>query len=94
METVVKENAANEEVSKIYNNYNDEVTKKLQKVIGNTKTDLYAFDKEGTRLCRIEETPMGDLIADAMVYSTKNLLSNIKLTLLFHYKMVAEFVLT
>lgn len=76
METVVKENAANEEVSKIYNNYNDEVTKKLQKVIGNTKTDLYAFDKEGTRLCRIEETPMGDLISDAMVYSTKNLLSS------------------
>lgn len=76
METVVKENTANEEVSKIYKTSNEEVKQKLQKVIGNTKTDLYAFDKDGTRLCRIEETPMGDLIADAMVYSTKKLLEN------------------
>lgn len=76
METVVKENPANEEVSKIYNTYNEKVQKELQKVIGNTKTDLYAFDEDGTRLCRIEETPMGDLIADSMVYSTKKLLEN------------------
>ncbi len=76
METVVKENPANEEVSKVYNTYDANISKKLQKVIGNTKTDLYAFDKEGTRLCRIEETPMGDLIADAMANSTKKLLEN------------------
>ena len=76
METVVKENPANAEVSKIYNEYNDKVQKELQKVIGNTTTDLYAFDEDGTRLCRIEETPMGDLIADSMIYSTKKLLEN------------------
>lgn len=76
IETVVKENPANEEVSKIYNKYNDKVEKELQKVIGNTKTDIYAFDKEGKRLSRIEETPMGDLVTDSMVYSTKKLLEN------------------
>ena len=76
METVVKENPANEEVTKIYNSYNEQVNKELEKVIGNTKSDLYAFSEDGTRLCRIEETPMGDLIADSMVYSTKKLLEN------------------
>ncbi|WP_250278127.1 bifunctional metallophosphatase/5'-nucleotidase [[Clostridium] colinum] len=76
IDKVVKENEADKEVAKIYNTYNEKVSKELQKVIGNTKTDLYAYDEKGTRLCRIQETPMGDLIADSMIYSTKKLLEN------------------
>ena len=73
---VAEENKDNEEVSKIYNTYKEKVDKELKKVIGNTKTDLYAFGKDEKRLSRIEETPMGDLIADSMVYSTKKLLES------------------
>lgn len=76
MEKVVAENPANEEVSKIYETYSEQVNQELQKVIGNTTSNLYAFAEDGTRICRIEETPMGDLIADSMVYSTKKLLEN------------------
>lgn len=76
MKKVVEENKPDEKVSSIYNKHNDEVKKKLQKVIGNTKTKLYAFSEDDVRLCRLEETPMGDLIADSMVYSTKKLLEN------------------
>ena len=76
IETVAKENPADEEVAKVFSVYSKKVDKELKKVIGNTKTDLYAFDKNDKRLCRIEETPMGDIIADSMIYSTKKLLEN------------------
>ncbi len=76
IEAVAKENLPNEEVAKIFNEYSKKVDKELKKVIGNTKTDLYAYDKNDKRICRIEETPMGDIIADAMIYSTKELLEN------------------
>ncbi|MDE6357339.1 MAG: bifunctional metallophosphatase/5'-nucleotidase, partial [Eubacteriales bacterium] len=74
MEEVVKENKANETVSSVYNKYDNTVSETLKEVIGKTTTELYAYAEDGTRIVRIEETPMGDLIADAMVFGAKKLL--------------------
>lgn len=74
MEDVVKENKANETVSSVYNKYDNTVSETLKEVIGKTTTELYAYAEDGTRVVRIEETPMGDLIADAMVFGAKKLL--------------------
>lgn len=74
IENVVSENIADKTVSSIYNKHSEVVSETLKEVIGKTSTELYAYAEDGTRLVRIEETPMGDLIADAMIFGAKKLL--------------------
>lgn len=63
-------------VQALYESYMDEIGETLLEVIGNTTSIIYAYAEDGERLCRIEETPMGDLVADSMVYGAKELLKS------------------
>lgn len=71
----VEAGTTDETVSSLFNSLTEELKPVLEKVIGNTSTDLIANAADGTRICRIQETSMGDLVADSMVWGAKSLIS-------------------
>lgn len=54
-------------VSTVLDEINKETSAILDKVIGTTDFDLTINDAQGERLCRLDETNLGDLITDVML---------------------------
>lgn len=67
--------AKDETVAALYEAKNTELEPILAEVVGNTTQDLVAYAADGTRLCRIQETSMGDIIADSMVWGARKLVA-------------------
>ena len=64
---VKESHAADTDFTTAYNALNEELDEILNEVVTRTDTAIFA-DALGTRASRLEETPAGSLVADAMVY--------------------------
>ena len=57
---------ADDEYRSTYNSMLENLAPVLNEVVSNTPINIFTFDNNGTRVSRLEETPGGSLVADAM----------------------------
>lgn len=59
----------------VYGLYTEMMKPILDAVVGNTTEGLIAYASDGQRVCRLEETIMGDIVADSMLEYGRKLVS-------------------
>lgn len=60
----------------VYSAYTEMMKPILDTVVGNTTQGLMAYASDGQRVCRLEETVMGDIVADSMLEYGKKLVAD------------------
>lgn len=71
---IQKNYTKNPEITSYYNELYAKIAPTLEKVIGATNVTLYGGNYNSKNISRIVETNLGDLIGDAMMYESKELL--------------------
>ncbi|MFV0393002.1 MAG: bifunctional metallophosphatase/5'-nucleotidase [Coprobacillaceae bacterium] len=68
---------ADADYAALYTSKNADLAPILNEVVSHTDTKIFTFDHNGTRVSRLEETPGGSLVADAMRYEGSQMLSDL-----------------
>ena len=72
---VGKQFKADAAVTKLYDSMSEALAPTLAQEVGFTDTSLYGGTYNGKSVCRVGETNLGSLVADAMVYGGKELIA-------------------
>lgn len=72
---VGKQFKADAAVTKLYNSMSEALAPTLEQEVGFTETSLYGGTYNGKNVCRVGETNLGSLVADAMIYGGKELVA-------------------